>query len=151
MTDFKEYKRKLSAMRSDKQSIKDKFFFESELLKYDLERFRGQKLDCINFNDINDTFPINKWIRLTDQIKFIKTAFTETMIKIDLLMCKGSKIGWHYHGDCVEVIKVESGEFADLHAKKIYKKGEIAIFEAKQEHTPLAKEDCILKIEINRV
>lgn len=145
-----DYEFELQKSRELRIQLKSNFYLKSEQANLQLDRFKGQVLEPVNFIVVSN-LPINEWVVLSERVEFMRIPSVEGIVAIDLLMKEGSKIGWHYHADCTESITVLEGAFVDLISEKIYNKSATAFFEAKEPHFIVAVRDSILKIVLTKI
>lgn len=144
------YNENIEVEKQMRQNMLKEFHLKNNETKAVLNRFLGKKDKPINFNDLILNFNVNEWIFVNDKVKFKLIYFNETTVIFDTVMDRNGDFGTHYHNDCREDVEVLEGVLFDSTTSKIFKKGETAVFEAMEKHTPIALEKCILKVTFNK-
>lgn len=129
--------------KNERYELMRNFYRQAAEINELLERWRGHKKEPINFADL-DKFDLNMMQNLNDKVSLKKVYSTEKKIVFETIMAKGGEFGWHSHGDCSEIVEVESGIMYDAHTGRDYEEGENAIFLSGQAHTPIALEHTVL-------
>lgn len=136
--------------RQERQKMLEELDIRHSMFLNALDNFKGKGDNNIPFAELKK-FPLMKWVNLNDKVKFRKRNPLESYLMFDTVMTKGGEFGMHYHSDCVEYVEVISGKLVDIQTNHEYNEGEIAIYNAKEKHIPVAMEDTVLRVFFKQI
>lgn len=136
--------------RKERRKMLEELDIRHSMFLNALDNFKGKGNNNIPFADLKK-FPFMEWVYLNDKVKFRQRQPLDNYLMYDTIMSKGGEFGMHYHSDCVEYVEVISGKLVDIQTNHEYNEGEIAIYNAKEKHIPVAMEDTVLRVFFKQI
>lgn len=147
MCDNKEkYKpNKVEVNREERRKMLEELDIRHSMFIKTLDNFKGKGDKDVTFSELKK-FPFMKWVSLSDKVKIRKRRVLDDYLMFDTVMQKGGEFGMHYHSDCKEYTDVISGRIVDIQTNDEYNEGDMAIYDKKEKHIPVAMEDTVLRV-----